>query len=178
MHDPETMAQEHRRQMRKPWITLPRLMIAFGIALTVLAFFLAMSGRPGCAKAQSTEIVELEDIVTIDVQDADSIRAAMDGAGYARIVLDPDRYVSSLIFCMSRLQAAFPDILTEDIGLAGVWYVPHTGQDYHALCTAKRGITIDQHNAEWLCSLLKLSALDWRDSQVVCGRTREDGKQM
>ena len=46
MHDPETMAQQHRRLMRKPLLTLPRLMIAFGIAMTVLAFFLALSGCP------------------------------------------------------------------------------------------------------------------------------------
>ena len=125
LRDPVTMEQDYRRSARPPLVTLGRLTIAFGIAMTVLAFFLALSGRPGCAKA--AEIVELEDIVTIDVQDADSIRAAMDGAGYKRIILDPDRYLNSLMFCMRRVQQAFPDILTEDSGLAGVWHVPHTG---------------------------------------------------
>ena len=53
MNDPVTMEQEHRRQMRKPLFTLPRLLIAFGLALTVLAFFLALSGWP-CRKAHAS----------------------------------------------------------------------------------------------------------------------------
>src|SRR3990167_6889786 len=91
--DPDTMIERHRRMMRMPWLTMNKLMIVFGIALTVLAFFFALSGCP-TRKAHGAEPSHLTDpeIIVIDVHDPDSIRAAMDGAGYARVELDPNRY--------------------------------------------------------------------------------------
>ena len=177
--DPDTMIERHRRLMRRPWLTMNKLMIGCGIALTVLAFFFALSGCPE-RKAHGAEPSHLTDpeIVVVDVHDPDSIRAAMDGAGYARVELDPNRYIGGLVRCITGIQRAFPDIPTEDIGVAGVWHIPDSGSDYHALCTARHGITIDRENAQWMCGLLKRNVLDFRDSQIVCGYTREDGRTM
>ena len=174
--DPDTMIERHCRMMRKPWLSMTKLAIVFGLALTVLAFFFALSD----CQAQAVEPSHLTDpeIVVVDVHDPDSIRAAMDGAGYARVELDPNRYIGGLVRCITGIQRAFPDIPTEDIGVAGVWHIPDSGSDYHALCTARRGITIDRENAQWMCGLLKRNVLDFRDSQIVCGYTREDGRTM
>jgi len=55
--DPDTMIERHHRMMRPPWFTMGKLMIGFGLALTVLAFFFALSGCPE-RKAHGAELAE------------------------------------------------------------------------------------------------------------------------
>ena len=82
LRDPVTMEQDYRRSARPPLVTLGRLTIAFGIAMTVLAFFLALSGCP-LRKARASDA-----LIRIDVSSVASYRAYFERIGAEKIKAD------------------------------------------------------------------------------------------